>query len=321
MSHRQHQKAYTQRSYQERTSYRYSRRSSLDGLVPLEQNQIVEILEPVGVQLNTPVPKASKMTIQDIRPAAPRQERSYVLKRQAVQKAPAIKKKKDIKRSFHINHHNKQWATVAGVLLVVIVGVVGADLRDKSEVYNQVAANNGSGQVKAAEHGVSETEVSRVSYVEHKVQPDQPRYIRIPRLTVDSRIIPSSIMKKTDMEPPVNTHDVNWFEGSAKPGEKGVVLLGGYVVGPTKPGVFYRLGALKPGDQLEIEDGTSNRYIYRVVDLKAYDPDSLDMEAFKSPIEKGKPGLNILTFTDQFDSSSEQSRKRLIVFTVLDPIE
>jgi hypothetical protein len=148
-------------------------------------------------------------------------------------KAPVVKKKKDLKRGFHINHHNKQWATVAGVLLVVIIDrVVGFDLsRSKSQVFiTKLLQTTVPEQVKAAEHGVSETEVSQgVVYVEHTVRVAVIRDIcAFHGLSVDSRVVTLEHHEENRYGAACqHTHDVNWFEGSAKPGEQGVVLLGG----------------------------------------------------------------------------------------------
>jgi sortase (surface protein transpeptidase) len=321
MSDRPSQTVYRRRSVNQRAGYRYSRRASLDGFERSKQTEASLGVDLVDIPTVTKMAKKPRTTIiHDVKPAVPRQNKSMVLKRQAVTKAPVVKKKKPLKRSFHINHHNKQWASVAGVLLLVIFVGIGYEAKYKSVAKNEVNATS-TRAVSAVEHGVDESEISQALYGEHVVKPEEPRYLRVPRLSIDARIYGSSTLARKDMKPPLNVYDVNWFEGSSMPGNPGAMMLGGYVMGPTKSGVFYRLGALKEGDQLEVEAGSGKRFVYRVVKLETYESEGIDMETFKSPAVGDKPGLNLVTFTDQYNEQSGQYKKRLIVFTVLDSVQ
>lgn len=48
--------------------------------------------------------------------------------------------------------------------------------------------------------------------------------------------------------------DVAWFEGSSRPGDKGVALLAGHVVWNHGPAIFSGLSELRPGEEIVVTD-------------------------------------------------------------------
>jgi sortase (surface protein transpeptidase) len=202
---------------------------------------------------------------------------------------------------------------------VIIISTV-FELKHRSTARQTASTSKQGETVQSAKHGVSEAEVGVAAYKDHRVANDYPRYLRIPKISVDARVIFSQTIKSDDMEPPANIHDISWYERSTKPGQEGVTMISGYAMGPTKRGVFNRLGSLKQNDQIELETGNGKKYVYKVVKLELYHKEEVDMEAMRMPAEEGVPALNILTFTERYDSRTQSSEKRMIVFTVLETI-
>lgn len=64
-----------------------------------------------------------------------------------------------------------------------------------------------------------------------------------------------------------------WFEGSPTPGETGPSVIEGHVTWGGEPSVFFELGALEPGDRIEVdrEDGTTA--VFEVYDAARYPKD------------------------------------------------
>ena len=92
----------------------------------------------------------------------------------------------------------------------------------------------------------------------------RPVSLRIPSIGVSS---PSMVDlgKQTDgtLEVPVDPADPGWFSPGPAPGQFGPAVIAGHVDGGGGPGVFYRLGELRPGAPVEVtrEDGSVARFV------------------------------------------------------------
>jgi sortase (surface protein transpeptidase) len=143
------------------------------------------------------------------------------------------------------------------------------------------------------------------------VAPKMPRYLNIPKLGVHVRILSLSILNNGALATPGNIYDAGWYNESSLPGQSGAMLLEGYVSGGTARGVFYDLGKLKAGDQVQIVRGDGSIFSYRVVRSQSLGG-STDMNTAMKPATADNPGLNLITITDRADTGSSQ---RVIVFT------
>ena len=151
----------------------------------------------------------------------------------------------------------------------------------------------------------------------YKVAADLPRVIRIEKIKIKSRVLALGVKSNNELKAPVNIYDSGWYLESAKPGAQGAMLIDGHVSGPTQKGIFYDLKKLVAGDTIKIERGDGKTFSYSVIKSKVYDKDKVDMAAALTPIESGKPGLNLITCTGSFNNQSDQYEDRLVVFASL----
>jgi LPXTG-site transpeptidase (sortase) family protein len=147
--------------------------------------------------------------------------------------------------------------------------------------------------------------------------PDEPKRIKIPSLGVDARILKMGVMPNGEIKTPANIFDAGWLETTAKPGEYGAMFLDGHVHGPSKPGVFYNIKKLQPGDKIKIERGDGQIFTYSVVKTETYSKDNVDMVAALNTAVPGKPGLNLMTCDGRY-SAEHGYDHRVVVFAVLD---
>ena len=102
----------------------------------------------------------------------------------------------------------------------------------------------------------------------------RPVSLRIPSIGVDSRSL-VDLAKEADgsLEVPVDPADAGWFTPGPAPGQFGPAVIAGHVDGGGGPGVFYRLGELRPGASLEVtrEDGSTARFVVDKVERYAKD--------------------------------------------------
>lgn len=73
-----------------------------------------------------------------------------------------------------------------------------------------------------------------------------PVAVRIPRLGVDSALVPLTVGPAGELTPPETADVAGWFAAGTVPGEIGPAVLAGHVDSASGPGVFYDLADLRP---------------------------------------------------------------------------
>src|SRR5665213_504176 len=127
------------------------------------------------------------------------------------------------------------------------------------------------------------------------VAPNLPRYLIIPKLGVDARVLSVGVNAQEALETPDNVYDTAWYKRSALPGQPGAMLIDGHISSWTTHGVFYGLNTLKPGDIIELQRGDGTMFTYKVVKTKVYNASNVDMTAAMTPINPSVPGLNLIS--------------------------
>jgi sortase (surface protein transpeptidase) len=100
----------------------------------------------------------------------------------------------------------------------------------------------------------------------------RPVSLRIPSIGVSSPSL-VDLGKQADgtLEVPVDPADPGWFSPGPAPGQFGPAVIAGHVDGGGGPGIFYRLGELRAGAQVEVtrEDGSVTRFVVDKVERYA----------------------------------------------------
>jgi hypothetical protein len=148
----------------------------------------------------------------------------------------------------------------------------------------------------------------------YTVAPSLPRYLIIPKLGVDARILSVGVSKSGAIETPENVYDTAWYKQSAQPGQPGAMLIDGHVSSWTTRGVFYGLKTLVAGDKIEIQRGDGTVFMYKVVRTQVYNTANVDMTAALAPVVAGHPGLNLITCTGDVISGTNEFNERVLIF-------
>ncbi len=237
-------------------------------------------------------------------PTQPRPSRSAVLKRQVVP-APAkmvfSSPSKKAKKS-KLPRNKSQIVMTSMALLIFLTGlwVSFSTWRTNHNVKSQVSAlaqraNNTSNDGTISGDQVPDETPPKGDINNYRVAADMPRFITIPKLSVKSRVLRLGVTDNNELKTPASIYDSGWYDGSSKPGEAGAVLIDGHINGATKPGVFFGLKKLVPGDMITIERGDGKKLDYKVVKSQSYQKDEVDMSSALTPIVPGTKGLNIIT--------------------------
>lgn len=140
-----------------------------------------------------------------------------------------------------------------------------------------------------------------------------PTRITIPRMRVNSAVLPVGITPAGAMGIPKRPQDTTWYMLGPKPGEVGSAVIAGHLnwlYGAT--GAFQYLHTLKPGDKITVQNdlGKSVTFVVRKTRWFGKNDDAADV--FYS--YDGKSHLNLVTCAGVWDKVSKAYSKRLVVF-------
>jgi len=146
----------------------------------------------------------------------------------------------------------------------------------------------------------------------------QPIEISIPRIGLTAQIITVGLDAAGAIEvPPLEKAQLaGWYKLGPSPGEIGNAVVVGHVDSYAMgPAVFFHLGALRPGDRVEIrrQDGSAARFL---VDHVASYPKS----SFPTDLVYGETkgaGLRLVTCGGTFDETARSYLDNVIVFATL----
>ncbi|HUD08021.1 MAG TPA: class F sortase [Candidatus Saccharimonadales bacterium] len=164
---------------------------------------------------------------------------------------------------------------------------------------------------------LSTVKPSAGTLADYTVEPNYPRYIIIPKLSVDARVLSVSVNSKGALETPSNVYDTAWYDESAQPGQQGAMLIDGHVSSWTAHGIFYGIKNLIPGDIIKIQRGDGTVFVYNVVRSQVYQSGNVDMTSAMSPVTPGQPGLNLITCTGDVIPGTSEFNERIVVYATL----
>jgi sortase (surface protein transpeptidase) len=101
----------------------------------------------------------------------------------------------------------------------------------------------------------------------------QPERLTIPGLDVATPLIDLGLNSDGTVQvPPIEAQaPAGWYRGSPTPGAPGAaVILGHVTVGSYGKGVFYRLGELRAGQQIDVTRADRSTAVFTVVDVAQY---------------------------------------------------
>lgn len=119
--------------------------------------------------------------------------------------------------------------------------------------------------------------------------------IRIPTIGVDAPVMTVGLDEEGWIEapPPQDRNLAGWYLNGISPGQRGSAVIVGHVDNAQGPTVFYGLGSVKPGSQVEVE-----RYDGRTAVFEVYGVEVFSKEAFPGARVYGDTGhaeLRVIT--------------------------
>jgi Sortase domain len=145
-----------------------------------------------------------------------------------------------------------------------------------------------------------------------------PVSVEIPAIGVKSVLLRLGVKSDGTIQvPPLfrRPSDAAWYKYSVTPGQIGTSVIEGHVDSYEGPDVFFRLGALRPGDRVDVAltDGTTA--VFRVTGVRQYPKYNFPAKTIYR--STGYAGLRLITCGGAFDYATRSYLSSTVVFASL----
>ncbi|WP_091283626.1 MULTISPECIES: class F sortase [Parafrankia] len=139
-----------------------------------------------------------------------------------------------------------------------------------------------------------------------------PTRVRIPVIGVDAPIIRLGLNGDGSLDVPKKWGEVGWYDKGPAPGAMGPSVLVGHYDSTSGPAVFYRLRALRPGDQIEVSSPAGLKTTFTVDRTEDVTKKTFPTDRAYGPVNR--PELRLITCTGAFDEKTKHYLSNLIVY-------
>ncbi len=199
------------------------------------------------------------------------------------------------------------WAQLAGVLGVLLIlagtGVVGAVFLSQQHAPQPSAG--AAGAMASAGHG---------PWLQHSM----PVSVDIPAIGVTSKLLHLGLNADGTIQVPslvTSANEAAWYKYSATPGQIGASVIEGHVDSYQGPAIFYRLGALRPGDTIDVTLADGITAIFRVTGVREYAKSKFPSKAIYGATDYAS--LRLITCGGVFDYATGHYLSSTVVFASL----
>jgi LPXTG-site transpeptidase (sortase) family protein len=153
-------------------------------------------------------------------------------------------------------------------------------------------------------------EASATSTIQTQAQTPITR-VRIPRIGVNAPVEIKSLDGDGVMQAPDSPSVVAWYDFSARPGTEGNTVFAGHLdFAGVGPAVFWDLGKLQPGDEIDVADEDGRSFRYRVASVRSY---AVTADAGPIVASGGSPTITLITCDGTFNRATGEYNQRIVV--------
>jgi Sortase domain len=148
-----------------------------------------------------------------------------------------------------------------------------------------------------------------------------PLSIWIPAIGVNSRLLyvglnPDGTIQVPPLNDPPLTNEAAWYKYSPTPGQLGPSVIEGHVDSLNAgPSVFFRLGALRPGDLVYITLADRQVAVFKVTGVRLYPKDQFPTSTVYGNTDYA--ALRLITCGGSFDEQSHHYDSNVVAFASL----
>jgi LPXTG-site transpeptidase (sortase) family protein len=142
-----------------------------------------------------------------------------------------------------------------------------------------------------------------------------PVAVVIPKIGVRSRLVDLGMTDgKMDVPKPAVA---GWYTGGPTPGALGPAVIAGHVTWHG-PAVFYRLGKMRPGDQVMVTRKDGKTAVFTVTRVARFSKSEFPSQTVYGPIDHA--GLRLITCGGTYDAARHRYLDNVIVFAKLESV-
>jgi hypothetical protein len=145
-----------------------------------------------------------------------------------------------------------------------------------------------------------------------------PVSVDIPAIGVTSRLLHLGVNSDGSIQVPsleTSAAEAAWYKYSATPGQIGASVIEGHVDSYQGPAVFFRLGALHPGDMIDVRLADGVTAIFKVTGVRQYPKSRFPAKAIYQAA--GYAALRLITCGGAFDYATSHYLSSTVVFASL----
>jgi len=145
-----------------------------------------------------------------------------------------------------------------------------------------------------------------------------PVSVDIPAIGVSSKLLHLGVNSDGTIQVPslyTRPGEAAWFKYSATPGQIGASVIEGHLDGYHGPAVFFRLGALRPGNRIDVTLADGITAVFRVTGVRQYPKSRFPARAVYGTT--GYAALHLITCGGAFDDTTGHYRSSTVVFASL----
>jgi len=195
-------------------------------------------------------------------------------------------------------------AGVAGVLLILAgTAIVGVAIMSQRHAPQPSAS--AAGALGPAGHGP-------------RLPRSLPVSVEIPAISVVSKLLRLGVNPDGTIQVPslvTSSDEAAWYKYSATPGQIGSAVIEGHVDSYQGPAVFFRLGALRPGDAIDVRLADGITAIFRVTGVREYLKSEFPAKAIYGATDYA--ALRLITCGGAFDYTTGHYLSSTVVFASL----
>jgi len=143
--------------------------------------------------------------------------------------------------------------------------------------------------------------------------PSLPTRLVIPAIGVNAPVEHVGLATDGGMDVPKQWADVAWFDEGPAPGQAGNATIDGHLDSTTAPAVFWRLGTLKPGDQVLVVLANEQTIAFTVREMARYPFDQAPLQRIFGP--STGINLNLITCGGSWDAFTKNYSERVVAYT------
>ena len=142
-----------------------------------------------------------------------------------------------------------------------------------------------------------------------------PTTMRLPAQDIAGKVIQLGLQPNGEMAVPQNGTDTGWFSKSPTPGELGPSIVVGHVTWQGKRGVFFDLGATKPGQRVEVDRADGTTAVFQVDAVEQYPKAKFPTQKVYGATDRAE--LRLITCGGVYDGDAQTHLDNIVVFARL----